>query len=251
HWITGSHRIRIRWAAYDAGGPICGGRSSCPPSPDYMSGLEELQAPPPLDFVLELVYPEFMPPEDDVFLAEEQPLSATVSPTAELPNRDDDDEEEESSRDETDDEEEDEDEDEEEEHPALADSIPPPPHAYRVTARMSIRPHMPVPFLYEEEAERFLAMPTLPPSPLTPLSLPLPQIPSLPLPVSPPLPASPTHPLGYRAAMIRLRAKAPSTSHLLPLPPPIILFHTISDAPPLGTPLSGTPPLLPIPAPTS
>ncbi|GKE62874.1 hypothetical protein Tco_1513241 [Tanacetum coccineum] len=70
-------------------------------------------------------------------------------------------------------------------------------------------------------------------------------IPSPPLPVSsplsmspPPLPVSPTHPLGYRAAMIRLRAESPSTSHPLPLPPPI-------------TPPSGTPPLLPIPLPTS
>ncbi|GKF07873.1 hypothetical protein Tco_0042097 [Tanacetum coccineum] len=46
--------------------------------------------------------------------------------------------------------------------------------------------------------------------------------------------------------MIRLRAEAASTSHSLPLPPPIILSHTRSDAP-----QSGTPPLLPIPLPTS
>ncbi|GKF45251.1 hypothetical protein Tco_0131803, partial [Tanacetum coccineum] len=44
-------------------------------------------------------------------------------------------------------------------------------------------------------------------------------------------------------AMIRLRAKALSTSHSLLLPPPIILSHTRSDAP-----SSGTLPLLPIPA---
>ncbi|GJS83188.1 hypothetical protein Tco_0749729 [Tanacetum coccineum] len=37
--------------------------------------------------------------------------------------------------------------------------------------------------------------------------------------------------LGYQAAMIRLRAEAASTSHLLPLPPPIILSHTRPDAP--------------------
>ncbi|GKC47729.1 hypothetical protein Tco_1065451, partial [Tanacetum coccineum] len=71
-------------------------------------------------------------------------------------------------------------------------------------------------------------MPSPPPSPLSPLSSPLPQIPS------PPLPASPTYPLGYRAAMIWLRAEAPSTSH----------------PPPLSTPPAGTPPLLPIPLPT-
>ncbi|GJS58136.1 hypothetical protein Tco_0652920 [Tanacetum coccineum] len=59
-------------------------------------------------------------------------------------------------------------------------------------------------------------------------------------------PASPTYPLGYRAAMIWLRAEAPSTSYSLLLPPPIILSRTKSDAPP-----SGTPPILPIPLPTS
>ncbi|GKF51319.1 hypothetical protein Tco_0147786, partial [Tanacetum coccineum] len=77
------------------------------------------------------------------------------------------------------------------------------------------------------------------------VSPPLPQIPSPPLLVSspvpvlsPPAPASPIRPLGYRAAMIRLRAEAASTSHSLPLPPPIILSHTRPDAT-----LSGTPPL--------
>ncbi|GJT13872.1 hypothetical protein Tco_0860914 [Tanacetum coccineum] len=72
-----------------------------------------------------------------------------------------------------------------------------------------------------------------PSSPLSPWSSPLPQIPfpplplipSLSLPLSPPLPvsapppASPIRLLGYRAAMIRLRAEAASTSHSLPLPP--------------------------------
>nr|GFD22635.1 hypothetical protein [Tanacetum cinerariifolium] len=31
------------------------------------------------------VYPEYIPPEDDVFLAEEQPLPAAALPTAESP----------------------------------------------------------------------------------------------------------------------------------------------------------------------
>ncbi|GJW14203.1 hypothetical protein Tco_0018336 [Tanacetum coccineum] len=94
-------------------------------------------------------------------------------------------------------------------------------------------------------------MPTPPASPLSPWSSPLPQIPSPPLhqipsppllvssPVlvlSPSLPPSPIHPLGYRAAMIRVRAKVASTSHSLPLPPPIILSHTRPDAPSSGTP---------------
>ncbi|GJT17890.1 hypothetical protein Tco_0876596 [Tanacetum coccineum] len=41
---------------------------------------------------------------------------------------------------------------------------------------------------------------------------------------------------GYQAAMIRLRAEAASTSHSLPLPPPIILSHTRPDAPSSRTP---------------
>nr|GEW84104.1 putative reverse transcriptase domain-containing protein [Tanacetum cinerariifolium] len=75
---------------------------------------------------------------------------------------------------------------EEEEHSALADSIPPSP-ALRVTARISFRPQPPTMSFTKEDAERFLAMPIPPPSPLTPLSSPLPQIPSPPLPASPPI----------------------------------------------------------------
>nr|GFA48595.1 hypothetical protein [Tanacetum cinerariifolium] len=75
---------------------------------------------------------------------------------------------------------------EEEEHPASADSIPPSP-ALRVTARISFRPQPLTLSFTKEDAERFLAMPNPPPSPLTPLSSPLPQIPSPPLPASPPI----------------------------------------------------------------
>ncbi|GJT58508.1 hypothetical protein Tco_1002041 [Tanacetum coccineum] len=103
-----------------------------------------LEYPPSQDFVPKHVYLEFMPLKDDVLPAEEQPLPAVVSPTADLPcyitesnpeedleeneedheedptdyptNRDeDDDEEEEFSRDDDDDEEEHEDEDGKEE----------------------------------------------------------------------------------------------------------------------------------------
>ncbi|GKB64580.1 hypothetical protein Tco_0920766 [Tanacetum coccineum] len=271
-----------------------------PPSPDYVPGPEEPeQAPPSLDFIPEPVYPEFIPQEDDVLPAEERPLPAVVSPTADSPgyitefdpeedpeeededheedpadyltDKDDDEVEEESSGDDADDEEvdEEEDEEEEEEHLALADSVP--PLACRTTTRMSIRDQTPIPFPSAAEVDIFLAIATLPPSPLTSYSSPLPHIPSPPLPVSSPLPMSslplpviPTHTLGYRAAMIRLRAESPSTSHLLPLPTPIVLPHTRASmammravalstyilASRSETPPSGTQPLLHIPLPT-
>ncbi|GJZ80635.1 hypothetical protein Tco_0645629 [Tanacetum coccineum] len=110
--------------------------TEAPPSPNYVSDPEY----PPLlvyvPYVPKPVYPEFMPPEDDVLPAEEQPLPAVVSPTADstgyitesdpeedskeddkdpkedpadYPNDRDDDDEEESSRDDSNDEEEDED----------------------------------------------------------------------------------------------------------------------------------------------
>ncbi|GJW47326.1 hypothetical protein Tco_0078972 [Tanacetum coccineum] len=259
-----------------------------------------MQEPPSQDFVSEPAYLEFIPPEDDVFLAEEHPLPAVASPTADSPgyisesdpeedpkeddedpqedpadyptDRDNEEEEEESFGDDADDEEEDKDEDEEEdeEHLASADSVPPP--TYRSTARMSIRDQTPIPFPSEAEGDRLLAISTPPPYPLTSYLSPLPQIPSSPLPVSSPLPMSPpllpispTHPLGYRAAVIRFRAESPSTSHPLPLPLPIVLPYTRASmammrattpstyilAPRSETPPSGTPPLLPIPLPTS
>ncbi|GKF74936.1 hypothetical protein Tco_0224380, partial [Tanacetum coccineum] len=153
--------------------------------------------------------PEYIPPEDDVFLAEEQPLPAAISPTTDLPgyipesdleeepegddedpeedladypaDRDDDEEEEEEpSGDDADDENEDEDEDEEEEeeHPAPVDSVLP---VHRMTARISIRDEPSISLPPREEVERLFALTTPPSSPLTPLPSPLPQIPSPPL----------------------------------------------------------------------
>ncbi|GJU58014.1 hypothetical protein Tco_1235780 [Tanacetum coccineum] len=253
-----------------------------PPSPDYVSGSEEQEQAPPLpEFVLEPVYPEFMPLEDDVLLVEEQPLPAAVSPTTDSPgyipesdpeedpeedddedpeedladyptNRDDDDdeeEEEEPSRDEADDEEDDEDDEKEEEHPASADTVPPPP-VYRTTTRISNPAQALVPFLSKEEVERFLTIPTLPPSPLTPLII------------------RPLHSYHLTDCSITTLTyitstttfQSPSTSHLLPLPPPIILSHTKAPMAMMMTvvpstytlaPPSGTLPLLPIPLPTS
>ncbi|GJS52107.1 hypothetical protein Tco_0625469 [Tanacetum coccineum] len=78
------------------------------------------------------------------------------------------------------------------------------------------------------DVERLLALTITPPSPLTPLSSPLPHIPSPPFPASPL--ASPIRPLGYRAAMIRLRAETPSTSHPLPLPTSLPLLYELRES---------------------
>nr|GFC14907.1 hypothetical protein [Tanacetum cinerariifolium] len=156
-----------------------------------------------------------MHPEDD---DDEDPEEDLVDYPAD--GGDDGDDKEESSEDEEDDEMDVEaDEEEEEEHPAPADSVvvapiaadlapsaeemepfetdesatTPPPHpAYRTTARISIPARIP--------------SPPLPPilSPPSPILAPAP-------------PPSPIRSLGYRAAMIRLRDEAASTSHL---PPP-------------------------------
>ncbi|GJV37823.1 hypothetical protein Tco_1410300 [Tanacetum coccineum] len=64
--------------------------------------------------------------------------------------------------------------------------------------------------------------------------------------LSPAPPPSPIRSLGYRAAMIRMRAEAASTSYSLPLSPPFILSPTRPDAPSLGIP-----PPLPISVPNS
>nr|GEZ91763.1 hypothetical protein [Tanacetum cinerariifolium] len=195
--------------------------TSALPPPNYVPGPEEPEQAPPslvyIPYVPEPELPEYIPVEDEVFPAEEKPRPAAASPTTDSPgyilesdpdedseddddedpeedpadyptdHDDDDKEEEEPSRDDADEEEKEQDEDDdddEEEHSASADSIPPPP-ALRVTARISFRPQLPTLSLTKEDAERFLAMPIPPPSPLTRLSSPLPQIPSPPLPASP------------------------------------------------------------------
>nr|GEZ16796.1 hypothetical protein [Tanacetum cinerariifolium] len=246
-----------------------------PPSPDYVLGPEY---PPLPEFVAEPVYPEFMPTEDDILPAEEQPRPAAASPTTESsgyidefdPDEDPeddseedladypadggdegDDEDESSDDDEDDDidiegEEEDESSDddkdddinikgdeEEDEYLAPTDSttvaLPAVDHApsaketepfetdesattpplhptHRVTARMSTRPQTPITLPSYTEIARLMTIPTPPPSPISLLSSPLPQIPSPPLPLLSPPPTNPTYeeaPLGYRAARLR------------------------------------------------
>ncbi|GJS98599.1 putative reverse transcriptase domain-containing protein [Tanacetum coccineum] len=219
-----------------------------PPSPDYEEEVFTVEEQPLPAAVSPTTHsPGYIADSDPEEDPEEDPTNYPANggddDDDEVDASDDDDDVEASDDDEDDDDDVKEDEDkeeEEEEHPALVDSVLPPVH--RVTAKMSIRARTPISLPLDIEVARLLAMPTLPPSLFSPFSSPLPSIPSplpqilsLPLPISsPPLPASPTYHLGYRSAMIRLRAETPSTSHPLP-----------SSTPPSGTPL-----LLPIPLPT-
>ncbi|GJX80708.1 hypothetical protein Tco_0328857 [Tanacetum coccineum] len=199
-----------------------------PSSPDYVPGPEEPEQAPPspiyVPIVPEPVYPEFLPVDDEVFPVEEQPMPAADSPThqslgyipesdpeEDLEEDDEEDPEEDPADypadrgDNKDDEESSDDDDaEEEEHLAPADPAV-----------------APAPFLSEEVAERLLALPTPPPSPLSPYSSPLPQIPSPPLPIPSPPPNSPTYvegSLGSRAAGIRQRDALPSPVHETEMP---------------------------------
>nr|GFD24420.1 hypothetical protein [Tanacetum cinerariifolium] len=65
----------------------------------------------------------------------------------------------------------------------------PPPFGYRVAARISVQPHIPMPFRSESEVMRLLDIPTPPLSPVSPTSYPLPPF-FMPLPIFAPLPTS-------------------------------------------------------------
>nr|GFA40042.1 hypothetical protein [Tanacetum cinerariifolium] len=248
-----------------------------PPSPDYDRPYAEDASPNAQspEYVLESDL-EAHPEDDDDEDPEEDPVDYPTN------GGDDGDDEEGSSEDDEDDDMDIEADEEEEEHPAPADFVvvasiatdqapsaeetepfetdesiaTPPPHpVYRMTARISIPAPVPMSAWSDSEVVRLLAMSSPPSSPLSPWSSPPPQIPFPPLPpilsphlpmLSPAPPPSPIRSFGYRAAMIRLRAEAASTSHSPPLPPPFILSPTRSDAPSSGTPL-----LLPISTSTS
>nr|GFA04766.1 hypothetical protein [Tanacetum cinerariifolium] len=239
-----------------------------PPSPDYIPGPE---APPLPNYIPGPEYPEYLPPANDVLPAEEQPLPAAVLPTAESPGYIVD------SEPEMDPEEEDGDDEESEEDSIdflLAEEMMmlmmmifrrmmlitrmrrspqtdsdetepfeegktaaiPPPFGYRVAARISVRPHIPMPFRSKSEIERLLAIPTPPLSPVSPTSYPLPPF-LMPLPIFTPLPLPPPIIIPRtRASMVLMRSAAPSIFIL---------------APRSRTSSIGTPPLLPIPLPTS
>nr|GEW14695.1 reverse transcriptase domain-containing protein [Tanacetum cinerariifolium] len=229
-----------------------------PPSPDY---IPEPEAPPSPDYIPGPEYPEYLPPADDVFPTKEQPLRAAVSPTAESPGYITDCQDtsrtqslrwnqrrrmETMRRGVSDSEE------EEEEHlastvpaPALHSSIStyedsdetepfeegetiatPPPFGYRVAARISVRPQIPMPFRSESEVERLLDIPTTPLSLVSPTSYPLPPF-LMPLPIFTQLPPPPPIILPRtRASMVLMRSAAPSTFILAPR----------SRTPPIGTP---------------
>ncbi|GKF86898.1 hypothetical protein Tco_0254725, partial [Tanacetum coccineum] len=107
-----------------------------PPSPDYVPSPEEPKQAPPspiyVPFIPEPVYPEFLQVDNE----EDDEEDPEEDPTDYPADRGDDDD------------------DTEEEHSAPADpavvaySADQDPYlAYRITARMSIRPHAPAPFL--------------------------------------------------------------------------------------------------------
>ncbi|GKD11902.1 hypothetical protein Tco_1196309, partial [Tanacetum coccineum] len=137
--------------------------------------------------------PEEEPEADDDEDPEEDPTDYPA-------DRDDDDEEEEEEPSGDDADDEDEDEEEEEEHPAPADSVLP---VHRMTARISIRDEPSISLPPREEVERLLALTTPPPSPLTPLSSPLPHIPFPLLPASPPASVLPALPLPTSSPPLR------------------------------------------------
>ncbi|GKF06145.1 hypothetical protein Tco_0036813, partial [Tanacetum coccineum] len=204
------------------------------------SGIQHSPTAQSPDYVPEFD-PEADPEEDDDEDPEEDPVDYPAD------GGDDGDDEEGSSKDDEDDDidiEADDDDEEEEEHLAPTDSVvvalpatdqalsaeetelfetdesatTPPPHpAYRVTARISIPALVHTPVWSNAEVARLLAISTPPSSPFSHV-------------LSPAPPPRPIRSLGYRAAMIQMRAEAVSTSHSLPLPPPFILSPTRSDA---------------------
>ncbi|GJZ41744.1 hypothetical protein Tco_0588630 [Tanacetum coccineum] len=214
------------------------------PSPYYIPSHEEPQLPPPLDYVLKPIYPEYMPQEDEVFPEEEQPLHAAALRTVQSPDyvlesdpevdpeEDDDEDHEEdpvdypvdggddgndeeglSEDDENDDMDiEADDDEEEEEHSAPADSVV---VAFPATDQAPSAEET-EPFETDESTT------TPPPHPVyrmtTRISIPAPvptpvwsdaEIPSPPLPVSPQLPVSP--PLPVSSLVLVLYQSPPSS----------------------------------------
>nr|GEZ69513.1 putative reverse transcriptase domain-containing protein [Tanacetum cinerariifolium] len=240
-----------------------------PPSPDYIPGLE---APPSPNYIPGSEYPEYiadsepeMDPEEEDGDEENSEGDSIEYPTS-RGDDDADDDGDDLSEDDADDEDEEEysdNEEEEEEHlyltvPASAlhsfisasedydetepfkegkTAATPPPSAYRVAARISVRPHIPMPFHSESKIKILLFIPTPSLSPVSTTSYPLPLF-LMPLPIFTPLPPPPPPIIlpRTRASMVLIRSAAPST----------FILALRSRTPPIGTP-----PLLPIPLPTT
>ncbi|GJS75538.1 hypothetical protein Tco_0725419 [Tanacetum coccineum] len=184
--------------------------STDPPSPDYVPGPEEPEQVPPspiyVPFIPKPVYPEFLPGDDEVFPAEEQPMPAADSPTHQSPRyipesdpeedleEDDEEDPEEDPADYPADRGDDDDDAKEEEH---------------------LAPANPTVVAYSADQDPYLAYRPYPlhHHHLSPYSSPLPQIPSPPLPIS-----SPPGSLGSRAAGIRQRDALPSPVHETEMP---------------------------------
>ncbi|GKD61613.1 hypothetical protein Tco_1299122, partial [Tanacetum coccineum] len=142
----------------------------------------------PMDFVPERCYPDKCTGGYWRWTSMRIPRGSQDPP--DYPAYGDDDEDEDKDKDE---------EEEEEEHPALADSVPP---VHRMTTRISIQDEPSISLPPREEVEKLLALTTLPPSPLTPLSSPLPN--------------SPTHieiPESCLPLRKRVRFASPTVSH--------------------------------------
>nr|GEY86126.1 hypothetical protein [Tanacetum cinerariifolium] len=208
-----------------------------PPSPDYIPGPEYPEYLPPADDVLlakEQPLPTAEEDGDDKKFEED-----SIDYPTSRGDDDADDDGDDLSEDDADNEDEEESsdsEEEEEEHlaltvPALAlhsfisasedsdetepfeegkTTATPPPFGYHVAARISVRPHIPMPFHSESEVERLLAIPTPPLSPVSPTSYPLPPI-LMPLPIFTPLPPPPIILPRTRASMVLMRSVTPST----------------------------------------
>nr|GEV35205.1 hypothetical protein [Tanacetum cinerariifolium] len=173
------------------------GRPVAAPSLEYVLGSEYLPLPIEVPYIPEPEYLEYLAPSDKEDGPVDYPADGGDDDDETSDDDDDDDDEDE-------DEEpfEDEDDDEEEEHLAPADSSavlivhpipsakdtealetcepapPPVPSPRQHTAKMLVRPETHIPFPSGAEVERLLALPTLPPSSLTPLSSPLPPLPA-------------------------------------------------------------------------
>ncbi|GJR89600.1 hypothetical protein Tco_0213611 [Tanacetum coccineum] len=184
------------------------------PSPDYVPGPEY---PPSPEFVLKPVYLEFMPLEDEILPAEEQPLPATVLPTTDSPGP--------------------------EGAPANYPTTEENGDMWMVSSddeRMRMLILSGTEGCEDEvEADFLLCILHLHhlfteviTTPLRDLLRTLPPRYYQPLTVSPPLPQ-----ISSPLLLVSMRAEAASTSHSLPLPPPIILSHTRPEGMP-GAPVT-------------